>query len=191
MNPNSWTTLVAEYLVIGTQGAAIVSLLALRLVGQSPAQIAKWVGASTGLSSVAMTVLGLVVAYSLGILLDRTWGVVVRAAFKPRVRRIWKSVQAPAGERGIGQQFYLADEGLIGREGVREQAFRRRGRLRIVRALLFHVPLLAIAVLVHHFAWWIVAAAVLFEGMTIVSFLQVHKQYITKVAFYHLRSNAT
>ncbi len=185
MDFTSWTTLVTEHLVIGLQGMTIILLFSLRFQGLTLQQASEWIRAFGGLSSIVAVIFVLAFAYSLGILLDRTWDLIVTPLLRQRVRRIWQEAQATSKSQGIGRHFYRAEGSLMGTNGIREQVFRRRGRIRILRALLFHIPLLAVAVLLHHFEWWIVIIAVVLEIMNVLAFIQVHRQYISKIAFHH------
>jgi hypothetical protein len=185
MNWVSWTTLVTEYLIIGLQGAAILTMVGLRLEGRSLESLPALLSSLPGVASALLGAVGFAFVYSLGLLLDRTWDSLVNPMCKTRVRRLWLAAEKSARTPGIGQHFYRAEADLYGVEGTRDQLMRRRGRIRVLRALLFHIPLLAVAILLHHASLWISATAILLEVATVIAFLQVHKQYVLRVAYHH------
>jgi len=183
----SWTALVAEYLVIGLQCTAWLTLLFLRFCGLRPSTILHALNTQADHLSMTVTFAVLVISYSVGMLFDKLFHNITEPLLKNRVRRLWKELYKPSRPNSLGALFYTAEDYLFRPEGREARLYRRRGRVRVLRAALFNIPLLAIGVLLNVPAasrsWWIVT--IMSVGLwvcAVVAFAAVHKEYVHMIA---------
>lgn len=177
----SWTALAAENLVIGLQGLLWLGLILLRLSNISPHSFYSWLANLPNSIGALLALLSLATAYSLGTLLDHIWYLVSVPYLKWNFRRNWKSFLTPSGKR-FGGLFYATEDHLLGENGLRDRLLRRRGRIRILRALFFHVPLTWLGLSLNYHSLWTSAFMVVLWLAVVMATLSVHKQYLRMVA---------
>jgi len=183
----SWTALVAEYLVIGLQCSIWIMLVVLRWAGISvPEVFTRLYAAAANLSALILLVV-LAMSYFLGMLFDKLFHRVTEPLLQNRVRSLWKRFYRPNTSEDIGTLFYRAEDYLTGSGGREARLYRRRGRVRILRAGMFNVPLIGIGLLLHVSVgaalWWAVLTFTLaLATATAIAFAAVHEEYVRMIA---------
>lgn len=177
----SWTALIAEYLVIGFQGMVWLGLLLLALAHKPPAVLIDILKELPDNFGALLVFLALIAAYSLGAVLDHLWYLLTKPYLRRQTNRFWEGFYKSPGP-SIGGLFYASEDRILGEEGQRDRLLRWRGRIRIVRALFFHIPLIWITVSLHYNALWTFILAAAFWVVVAFVFRAVLRQYLQMVA---------
>jgi len=190
----SWTSLVAEYLVVG-----LVTLAGLMLLfGGPPVDLAgdmfgyvtdeaglrsgiNWPDVPTWLAALVASVI-LVSSYCLGIAADKVYHRAVERVLKPRTRRLFRHYLGKADRDAVGVRFYGAEDDIYGESGRSQRLSRRRARIRVVRALVFGTFMLIGAALRHDSLNGVLLPAVVVAVVCVAILLDVHKEYVRMVA---------
>ncbi len=178
----SWTTLVAEYLIIGTQASFWLALLVLRFNRDSFHQAVAWVEGSPLVSSALLAILAISFVYPLGMLVDTILFRAMQRLVGGRAMKIWnRSLDSDSKEKvdrkRFGRRFYGVEARMYGAEGRLGRLYRRRSRLRIFRASLFNIPLATCFLFVYTDFWPLVPLGLGFALATLYSFFIVFDQY--------------
>lgn len=177
----SWTTLIAEYLVVGCLAAFWITFMALSANGISPESFLNWTkGLPAHLGSSLVFVL-LVVSYSLGTVVDHLCYLATLPYLKWYNRRNWEHFYRRR-DSAIGSPFHSAEEKLLGEEGQRDRLLRRRGRIRILRALFLQTPLIGLSVWLHYKSASIIFSILLLWALTGVALYFVLQQFLRMIA---------
>jgi hypothetical protein len=179
----AWTALVAEYFAIGVQVFAWVALLVLWVENTSPSNVVAWARDIPGTVAGALAVALLVLSYSVGMVFDKAMHSITQPCLKWLVRRYWKRYRDPADRpKSVGREFYGAEDALTSEGGEQARLFRRRGRIRVFRALLINVPATMVTIWLHYRALWIIVCGIVFFVMVAIAFWDAHRQYVRMIA---------
>ncbi|MBK7374135.1 MAG: hypothetical protein IPJ02_00750 [Chitinophagaceae bacterium] len=136
--------------------------------------------------------------YLLGMLMDTIWYRVTHKWRKGLVKKDLKfyftnriEQEKTKEEDEINQtrkfttdDFYSVENKIYGQDGLRERIYRRRGRIRIFRSSLFHIPLIVFSLSLNVFEWWIIVLGIILEIFLFYAFMIVNKEYIKMIVFY-------
>ena len=183
----SWTALVAEYLVIGLQCSIWITLVLLRWAGIAPAEVFARLHAAAENLSALIVLVAVAMGYFIGMLFDKLFHRFTEALLKKRVDRLWQKFYAQSTDGGVGTLFYRAEDHLTGSGGREARLYRRRGRVRILRAGMFNIPLIGVGILLHvplaSALWWAVLTfTIALAAGTAIAFAAVHEEYIRMIA---------
>lgn len=166
----SWTTLIAEYLVVGCLAALWIVLFSLAAAGSSPGAILEWVNGLPDELGATFVVVVLAGFYSLGTAVDFLCYLATLPYLKWYNRRNWNRFfersTSPGSKSPVGTGFHSTEEALLGKDGRRERLLRRRGRIRILRALFLQTPLIGAGIWLHHRSGGVIVACLLLWILT-------------------------
>jgi len=177
----SWTTLIAEYLVVGCLAVLWIVLVALAAVGSSPGAAVEWIdGLPAQLVSTLVVVL-LAGFYSLGTAVDHLCYLATLPYLRWYNKRNWDRFFKPSNSP-VGTRFHSTEDKLLGEDGKRDRLLRRRGRIRILRALFLQTPLIAAGIWLHYRSGGIILACLLLWMLTGLALYFVFKQFLRMIA---------
>jgi hypothetical protein len=177
----SWTTLIAEYLVVGCLAALWIVFMVLATVGSSPGAMLEWMNdlpAQMGSTLVFVLLAGF---YSLGTAVDHLCYLATLPYLKWYNRRNWDRFIKPSNSP-VGTLFHSTEEKLLGEGGKRDRLLRRRGRIRILRALFLQTPLIGGGIWLHYRSGGIIVAFLVLWILTGLALYYVFKQFLRMIA---------
>lgn len=177
----SWTTLIAEYLVVGCLATFWITLIACFAGGVAPGSLLDWMKGLPSHLGPSLVLLLLAIAYSLGTAVDHLCYLATLPYLKWYNRRNWERFYRQ-GRSAIGNLFYSAEDRLLGEEGQRDRLLRRRGRIRILRALFLQTPLIGFGLWLHYRSAWIIFSTFLLWSFTGLALYFVLEQFLRMIA---------
>lgn len=177
----SWTTLIAEYLVVGCLAAFWIILIGLAALGSSPGAMldsTQGIPATVG-PTLVVFVLG--IFYSLGTAVDHLCYLATLPYLKWYNRKNWERFYGPS-ESTIGRSFHATEDKLLGDGGQRDRLLRRRGRIRILRALFLQTPLIGLGIWLHYRNGGIILAALLLWALVGLALYFLFQQFLRMIA---------
>ncbi|HKR04354.1 MAG TPA: hypothetical protein VJY62_06910, partial [Bacteroidia bacterium] len=135
----------------------------------------------------------LILVYILGMLMDKIWHVITEKLREPYVKWLWEKYEAKANKaklkNGIGFKIYSAENEIYGADGLRNRIYRRRGRIRILRASVCHILLLIIVLSIYFSAGQVVVPGILVWLLFLWAYEAVNREYLKMLVFHHASKN--
>lgn len=178
----NWTTLIAEYFLIGLQTVLCITLAVLAIDSTACDVVWQWVNKDTTARTAVLTTFAVAYIYPIGMLMDKVWHILFRKMFKSRTLQLWNDQEDGEEERApraeVGHLVRDAERQIYGEAGMAARLLRRRSRFRIFRALMVNLPLSCLAIYVHYKALWLIALATVGLVVTILVYRDIHVEYV-------------